>query len=196
MQRRTAIYRRLGSTSEELPLDLHQKIETTGGCVVGTFYDQDAADRGKRRDSGWTSLLAILDQVDQIATSSAGDLPGKTVSDLLRLLGTLRDHGVGLLLLAEGLDTANGSAFTVLEIIEAFRRAKWSQAIRRGQAKAAAAGKVIGRPEVPSRIRERIQAAVAAGSGIRPTARRFAVAPASVINICRAAMAVPDREAA
>ena len=103
--------------------------------------------RRKHRNSGWKSLIACVHGVDQIALASAGDVPGKTVKDLLRLLGTLRDHGVGLFLVAENIDTASGSALTVLEIVEAFRRAKLSRAIRDGQAKARAAGKAFGRPE-------------------------------------------------
>jgi DNA invertase Pin-like site-specific DNA recombinase len=190
--RRTVIYTR---TSEELEQDLRRKVEALGGIVVAASADHVAEDRHKRRNSGWRSMLANLDGVDQIAMASAGDLPGKTVKDLLRLLATLRDHGVGLLLMDEGIDTGNGSAFTVLDIVEAFRRAKLSQAIRRGQAKALAAGKIIGRPEVPSSIRHRIQAAIASGGGIWPTARRYGVSPASVINI-RRSMAQSMAEAA
>ena len=102
---------------------------------------------------------------------------------------------VGLLLLAENIDTSNGSALTVLEIIEVFRRAKLSQAIKGGQAKALVVGKTIGRPKVAASLRRRVEAALAAGDGIRPTARRFGVAPATVVNIHRI-MAQPVAEAA
>jgi DNA invertase Pin-like site-specific DNA recombinase len=162
--------------------------------VVGVFADKDVPGcRGRK--SGWNCLLAGLDGLDQIAMASAGDIPAKTVKDLLRLLETLRDHGVGLRLVAENIDTEHGSTLTVLEIIEAFRRAKLSRNIREGQAKARAAGKVIGRPEVPAIIRHRIQASVTSGGGVRPTARRFNVSPATVINI-RRSMAQISAEAA
>jgi hypothetical protein len=52
-----------------------------------------------------------------------------------------------------------------------------------------AAGKRIGRPIVPGWVRERIQAALADGGGIRSTARTYNVSPASVINIRRTMMA-------
>jgi hypothetical protein len=48
------------------------------------------------------------------------------------------------------------------------------------------AGKGIGRPIVPHCVRDRILAALAEGGGVRTTARRFNVSPASVINIRRA----------
>jgi DNA invertase Pin-like site-specific DNA recombinase len=107
----------------------------------------------------------------------------------------LRDHGVGLFLVTEGIDTGNGTAFTLLEIVEAYRRAKLSQAIRAGQTRALAAGKRVGRPLVSVSLRRHILAALAAGSGIRPTARRFKVSPGSVINI-RRTMALVHAEAA
>ena len=71
----------------------------------------------------------------------------------------------------------------LLDLVASYRRAKLSQAIRAGQQKAVAAGKKIGRPEVPAGVRARIQAALADGGGIRPVARRFGVSPSSVLNI-------------
>jgi DNA invertase Pin-like site-specific DNA recombinase len=46
-----------------------------------------------------------------------------------------------------------------------------------------AAGKRIGRPQVPPQIRDRVRANLADGHGIRSTARKFKISPASVINI-------------
>jgi DNA invertase Pin-like site-specific DNA recombinase len=196
MQNRTAVYIRSARTSEELENDLRRHVEARGDVVVGVFSDHDDVDRRRHRSEGWKALLASLHGVDQIALASAGDIPGRTIKDLLAVLGRLKDHGVGLLLLTENIDTGNGSAFTVLEIIEAFRRAKLSQAIRDGQAKARAAGKTIGRPEVPAHVRCRIEAALGEGSGIRPTARKFGVSPASVSALKRSMAGSPGRLAA
>ena len=70
-------------------------------------------------------------------------------------------------------------------MIAAYRRARLSEAIRGGQAKAVAAGKRIGRPIVPAGVEDRTQKALADGRGIRLTVRQFNVSPASVINIRR-----------
>jgi DNA invertase Pin-like site-specific DNA recombinase len=94
----------------------------------------------------------------------------------------LRDHGVGLYVHSEQIDTAS-SGFALLDLIRAYRRAKLSQAIRNGQAKALLAGKRVGRPTVPRDIVTRIQAALTEGGGIRPTDRVYVVSPASLINI-------------
>lgn len=171
-------------TSSELIGRLRQAVADRGDEVVGTFSDHCAEGGRRPSQSGWKALLANLDGVDEVVVASAADLPGRRVNDLLRLLETLRSHGVGLFLLSEGIDTTSGSA-AVLDLISAYRAAKLSQAIRRGQERARAAGKVIGRPAIPQAILISIRACLQRGCGVRATARRFNVSPASVVNVRR-----------
>jgi DNA invertase Pin-like site-specific DNA recombinase len=171
-------------TSAEFLDSLTRAVEIRGGLVVGTFADHGTGQR-RNHNTRWKTLIANLAVIDQVAVMSAADLPVHTVKELLRLLGTLRDHGVGLFLFTEGIDTNRGTPFALLDVIDEFRRTKLSRAIRAGQAKALAAGKTIGRPRVPPAIRDRIWACVAAGRGIRPTANKYGVAPGTVINVCR-----------
>jgi hypothetical protein len=166
--RRVAIYvRQIGTEPEPIQF-LGRTVERHGDTVVATYADDDRL-TGRGKYAEWQNLLARLETVDQIALPNAGDIPGKTVNDLLKILGILRDHGVGLYLRTEGTDTASTN-FALLDLIGAYRRAKLSQAIRNGQAKAVAAGKRIGRPTVPHGIVSRIQAAFAPASRgtIRP----------------------------
>jgi DNA invertase Pin-like site-specific DNA recombinase len=183
MTPRVVIYARQSGTQTGPLADLRQAVEGRGAIVVATYID-DGNLTGRGKYAGWRTLIAHLDAVDQIAIPGAGDIPGKAVPDLLRTLGILRDHGVGLYVHHEGIDTASTN-FALLDIITAYREAKLSQAIRNGQAKALAAGKRIGRPVVPRRVKDRIRAALAQGGGVRSTARQFNVSPASVINIRR-----------
>jgi hypothetical protein len=185
---RVAIYRRTVGTSAELPHTLRRTVEDRGAVVVAT-YEDDAQITGRGKYAGWRTLIAHLDTVDQIVVSNAGDIPGKTVPDLLKVLGVLRDYCVGLYLRDEQIDTGS-TGFALLDLITAYRKAKLSQAIRNGQVKAVVAGKRIGRPIVPGRVRDRIRAGLANGGGVRPTARLFKVSPASVINIRRTIAAV------
>jgi DNA invertase Pin-like site-specific DNA recombinase len=101
---------------------------------------------------------------------------------LLNLLSFLQNHNVRIKL--HHLDTGLATG-EVLDLIEAFRRGKLSQAIRAGQARAVAAGKRVGRPKIPTGITIQIKAVLANGGGIRPTARKFRVSPAMVANIRR-----------
>jgi DNA invertase Pin-like site-specific DNA recombinase len=196
---RAAIYvrRPAGNFGTEVDpcCDLRQAVEDRGGVVVATYIDEDGA-TVRTRNARWKTLLANLTGIDQVVVSSAGDLPGKSVRDLLKILAMLRDHGVGLYIHRDDIDTGAGSAFTLLDIVEAHRRARLSRAIRIGQARCVAAGKVIGRPRIRPSIVTRIQTYLAEGVGIRSTARRFKVSPGTVINISRSGAAGLDKQAA
>ena len=184
MQNRVLIYlprqSSLMGTPAESRDSMRRAVEARGDLVV-----EMVAGTRPKHNSWLRAIIAHLGAVDQVAVMSAADLPARTVKELLRLLGILRDHGVGLIVTAEGIDTSSGFPFTLLDVIEEFRRTKLSRAIRVGQAKALAAGKTIGRPKVPASVRHLICTSVAAGRGIRPTANKFRVAPGTVINICR-----------
>jgi DNA invertase Pin-like site-specific DNA recombinase len=196
---RAAIYYRKTpghqSTDVDLARHIQQAVEDRGGVVVATYFDDDSA-TVRTRNAQWKALLANLDAIDQVIVATAADLPGKTVRDLLKVLGTLRDHGVGLYIRHDDIDTRVGSAFTLLDIVEAHRRARLSQAIRIGQARCVAAGKIIGRPAIRPSVRNQIQAYLAEGAGLRSTARRFKVSPASVVNIRRSGTAGLNQQAA
>jgi Resolvase, N terminal domain len=177
------IYTRQTGTQPELIQALRQTVQDRGGNVIAIHTD-DTAITGRGKYAGWRAIVARLDVVDQVVLATAGDIPGKSLPDLLKILDLLRERAVSLYLHSEGIDT-DSSSFALLDIIHAFRDAKLSQAIRIGQMKARAAGKTIGRPIVPLRVQDRIRSALTDGAGIRPTARRFGVSPASVINIRR-----------
>jgi DNA invertase Pin-like site-specific DNA recombinase len=191
----TAIYFRSSQNRPEIHPQLHGELrplmEAAGDTVVATFVDDDQI-MGRGRYARWRELLACLDRLDRVVVRSAGDLPGKTIADLLRLLANLRDHNVSLCLHREGYDTSQSAAFAILDIIDSYRNAKLSQAIRRGQARATLAGRLTGRPRVNHSVVARIQAALREGAGIRTTARKFGVSPATVINI-RSAAATPEK---
>ena len=196
MTRRTIIYVSGYSPRQESTAEaLRRAVEDRGDVVAGTFIEHVAPSSRQGRQAGWKCLLANLDGVDQIAVASAGDLPGKSVKDLLNVLGRLRDHGVDLLLVAESIDTGFCSAFDLLDLVASYRRAKLSQAIRAGQARAVAAGKKIGRPMVPAGVRTRIQVALHNGAGIRPTARQFGVSKGTVQNLLAAMVSVEAESA-
>jgi DNA invertase Pin-like site-specific DNA recombinase len=181
MSKRTAIYLRAIGTLDELSSDLRRIVEDRGDIVVATFVDNRLIE-GKGKNVAWRRLLADLSQIDQIVLADVGDLPGKTVKDLLGILAALTDQSVSVLVPGPGIDTSTGPA-AILALVAAYRRAKLSQAIKRGQDRARATGKRIGRPSIPAGVRRRILAALAEGGGVRPTGRKFNVSPASVMTI-------------
>jgi hypothetical protein len=74
-------------------------VEGRGDLVVRVIPGQGTATH-RRQNADPKGVIAHLDGVDQVAVMPLADLPARTVKDLLRLLGTLRDQGVGLLLTA------------------------------------------------------------------------------------------------
>jgi DNA invertase Pin-like site-specific DNA recombinase len=176
---RTIIYYRSGHNGTQVEL-LCKSIESRGDTVVGVVAD-DPAIVGRGKYAGWRAVVSELAQIDQIVVNTAGDLPGKTVTNLLTILTTLCDHGVSLVSSQDGIDTGSGSA-AILDLIAAYRSAKRSEAIRAGQARARAVGKRLGRPAIPDSVRRRIMDDLARGAGIRPTARKFKISPACVVN--------------
>jgi DNA invertase Pin-like site-specific DNA recombinase len=198
MNQRVIIYSRSvpqnTRTKADILADLRQAVESRGDMVVAMFAD-DGQITGRGKYAGWRGLLATLDEVDQVVAADAGDLPGRTVQDLLKVLGTFRDHDVSLYLHREGIDTSS-SSFATLEIAEAYRRAKLSAAIREGQLEARAAGRRIGRPPIPPGVLRRIRASLDEGLGIRATSRKLNVSAASVMTVARSMNTVAGAEEA
>jgi DNA invertase Pin-like site-specific DNA recombinase len=187
---RFATYRRNhlepSATEPDLDRRLRDAVAKAGGALTATFAD-DHRLSGRGKYAGWRALLGRLDDVDTLLVVSAGHLPGRITPDLLRVLEILRSHNVSLRLLREEIDTGHCSALALLDLLAAYRAAKRSQAIRTGQARARQAGKMIGRPRIDRRVAAQVEAALRAGDGIRPTARKYGVAPSSVVNLGRAA---------
>lgn len=194
MNRRTAIYYRQyqssTGTEQELRDHLTQTVEDRGDVLAGTYID-DGHLTGKGKYSGWRALLNDLGTIDQIVLADPGDLPGRTVGDLLNILAILTTHGVAMVLPDQAIDTSTGPA-AILDLIRSYRRAKLSQAIKAGQTRTT---KRIGRPPIPEGVRRRIAVDLAEGAGTRPTARKFGISAASVANI-RQTMMAPLGEAA
>jgi DNA invertase Pin-like site-specific DNA recombinase len=195
MQKRIFIYSRLPlqqiGTKAEVLHDLQRAAEDRGDTVTGTFVDDDRI-VGRGKYAGWNALVRKLDEADQVIVGGAGDLPGRNVADLLKLLGLFRDHSVTLYFYREGIDTGS-TGFALLKIVEAYHRAKLSAAIKAGQA---ASGKRIGRPPIPPGVLSRIRASLKEGLGIRPTARKLNVSAASVTTVARSMRAAAGAEEA
>jgi DNA invertase Pin-like site-specific DNA recombinase len=173
---------------------LRKSVENRGHTVIASFAD-DSSIFGKGKNAGWRALVARLDEADQVVVGTVGDLPGKTVADLFKILDLFRDHAVSLRLDYEGIDTEDGAA-AILDLVAAYRATKLSRAIRDGQAKALARGRKTGRPPIPPNVRGRVLAAIAEGLGVRASARIFNVSPGSVVNLSRSLAKRPETLAA
>jgi DNA invertase Pin-like site-specific DNA recombinase len=127
--------------------------------------DRLLADSGQRFDVLLVSDLSCL---------------GRNLSDLVRALAHLKHRGVEVLAVTQS-DAAPARADAAS--LDAARRRYRAEAAAEGRRQARAKGIRFGRPPVsPDRI-ARVQASLAAGYGIRPTARLAGVSPATVMRI-------------
>jgi DNA invertase Pin-like site-specific DNA recombinase len=127
--------------------------------------DRLLADSGQRFDVLLLSDLSCL---------------GRNLGDLVGALAHLRHRGVEVLAVSQP-DAAPAPADATS--LDAARRRYRAEAAAEGRRQARAKGIRFGRPPVPPDRIARVQASLAAGHGIRPTARQVGVSPATVLRL-------------
>ena len=115
---------------------------------------------------------------------------GRSLSDLIGLLGELRSRDIDLYLHQQALDTSTPSGrmlFGMLGVFSEFERAMIRDRVMAGLDRARAAGKRLGRPRTTPYQIGRIRAGLDEGRGVRETARLLKVSPAKVSQVRRMA---------
>ena len=123
---------------------------------------------------------------------------GRSLPDLLSLLGELQARGVDFYLYQQALDTATPAGrmlFGMLGVFGEFERAMIRDRVLAGLHRARSSGKRLGRPPTSPFKVGRIRAALAEGRGVRETARLLKVSAAKVSEV-RRSMAAPVDAAA
>jgi DNA invertase Pin-like site-specific DNA recombinase len=113
---------------------------------------------------------------------------GRSLSDLVGLLGELQARGIDLYLHQQALDTSTPSGralFGMLGVFSEFERAMIRDRVMAGLCRARQAGKHLGRPRTTPYTIRRIRAALDEGRGVRETARMLKVSPAKVSEVRR-----------
>jgi DNA invertase Pin-like site-specific DNA recombinase len=126
-----------------------------------------------------------------VATWSVDRL-GRSLQDLIGFLGEVHGAGVELYLDRQGVDTstpAGKALFQMLGVFAEFERSIVQERIRAGIAKARAqgtkSGRAFGRPRLAANKQADVRALLAAGNGIRKTARLVGVGNETVSRIKR-----------
>lgn len=196
---RVAIYARVsterGQTVENQLRQLRAVGERVGWDIVGVHVDQGISGaKGRDERPGFDALLrgVARREFDLIAAWSVDRL-GRSLPDLVGFLGEIRSRGIDIYLHQQGLDTSTPSGrmlFQMLGVFAEFERSMIRERVRAGIERARAAGVRMGRPAVsPERV-EKIREALRSGAGVRETARKQKVSPATVSRI-RRSTAVP-----
>jgi DNA invertase Pin-like site-specific DNA recombinase len=113
---------------------------------------------------------------------------GRSLSDLISLLGELRSRDIDLYLHQQALDTSTPSGralFGMLSVFSEFERAIIRDRVMAGLDRAKSSGKRLGRPPTTPFQVQRIRTALGEGRGVRETARLLKVSGAKVSAIRR-----------
>jgi DNA invertase Pin-like site-specific DNA recombinase len=192
MTTRTAIYAR---TSPDCPLSLEEQIERLrtvaaerGWTIISVFSDRPTTVRkGQDRRPGELALIeAIRSRSTERILLWSIDRIGKSLVELVGFLEVCRRSDVLLWVDEQKLDTAtsNGlSLFDLSTMMASHLRQSRRDRILRGQAAARSLSIRFGRPPIAKPKVEKAKQFLAAGKGLRESARLAGISPASVSRI-------------
>ncbi len=191
--KRTAFYLRVstsdGQTTENQLLHLHEVARRLDWSVVAIFRDEGVSGaKGRDRRPGLDALMKAVSrrEIDLVAAWSVDRL-GRSLPDLVGLLGELQARGVDLFLHQQALDTSTPSGrmlFQMLGVFAEFERSMIRSRVIAGLNRVRGT-KRLGRPPMQAEKVDAIRALLMSGTGIRETARRTGAGTASVQRVKR-----------
>lgn len=187
--KRVAFYVRVstadGQSTENQIRALHDVAARSGWNVVAIFCDDGVSGaKGRDRRPGLDALLKAVTrrEVDLVA-AWAVDRLGRSLPDLVALLGELQARGVDLFLHQQALDTSTPTGrmmFQMLGVFAEFERSLIRSRVLAGLERTRAKGTRLGRPPLEADKAAAIRSLLASGVGIRETARRTGVGASTV----------------
>lgn len=199
MTKRVAFYVRVstadGQTSENQLRQLQEVAGRSGWTVVSIFSDDGVSgSKGRDQRPGLDALMkgVARRKFDLVAAWSVDRL-GRSLPDLVGLLGDLQAHGVDLFLHQQALDTSSPSGRMLFQMLAVFAEFERAMIVARVRAGLQRTTKRLGRPPMEIAKVEAIRALLLAGTGIRETARRTGAGNATVQRIRASMQAKPDQ---
>jgi DNA invertase Pin-like site-specific DNA recombinase len=179
--RRAALYVRVstadrGQTIENQLKPLQEAAGRLGWSIVAVFKDEGISGaKSRQQRPGLNALLkgVARREFDLVAAWSVCRL-GRSLPDLIGLLGEMQTREIDLYLHQQALDTSTPSGrmlFAFLGVFSEFERSMIRDRVLAGLDRARSSGKCLGRPPTASLKVGRIRAALDEGRGVRETAR-------------------------
>jgi DNA invertase Pin-like site-specific DNA recombinase len=152
--RRAAIYVRVSTTSqttENQLRELRQVAERHGWTVAVEFADNGiSGTKGRDQRPGLDAMMqAVARREIDVVMAWSVDRLGRSLQNLVEFLAELHGKRVDLYLHQQGIDTstpAGKALFQMMGVFAEFERAMIRERVNSGLARAAAAGKRLGRP--------------------------------------------------
>jgi DNA invertase Pin-like site-specific DNA recombinase len=194
MGRRVALYLRV-STLEQTTNNQRRELKAVAARhkwdVVGVFEDSGISGaKGRDQRPGLDAMMKMVTrrEVDMVAAWSVDRL-GRSLTDLLGLLGDLHTKDVDLFLHQQGLDTSTPSGramFQMMGVFAEFERAMIRERVLAGIARAREQGTQLGRRRLEDTDAKKVAAIRSArkkGVGIRRIARDLGVGVGTVLRL-------------
>jgi DNA invertase Pin-like site-specific DNA recombinase len=164
-----------------------EAVAKRSGWKVIKIYEDAGISGAKGRDQrpGLDAMMKAVNakEFDMIASV---DRLGRSLTDLLSILQSLHEKGVGLFLHQQGLDTsttAGKAMFQMLGVFAEFERGIIRERVNVGLARAKAKGTKLGRRRVKASVEARILELRANGDGILKIGRTLGVGTSVVQRV-------------
>jgi DNA invertase Pin-like site-specific DNA recombinase len=158
--------------------------------LVAVFTDAGiSGSKAREKRPGYDHLCRGIArrEFDQVAAWSVDRL-GRSLQELVALLGELHAKGVDLYLHQQGLDTstpAGKAMFQMLGVFAEFERALIVERVKAGLSRARSQGKRLGRRPLNADVVELIREKLATGRGILRVAKELGVGTGTVHRVKR-----------
>src|SRR5258707_13685252 len=164
--KRVAIYLRVSTSKQDTENQLRElsAVADRSGWEIWKVYEDAGISGAKGRDKrpGLEAMMKAVNarEFDLVASWSVDRL-GRSLTDLLNILQTLHEKGIGLFLHQQGLDTSTTACkamFQMLGVFAEFERGIIRERVNAGLARARAAGIKLGRRRVKASVEAQIVA--------------------------------------
>ena len=192
--RRVAIYSRVSTASqntENQVRELRQVAERHGWQVAAEFTDDGISGaKGREERPGLDAMLQAVArrEIDMVMAWSVDRL-GRSLQNLVVLLGELHGKRVDLYLHQQGIDTstpAGKALFQMMGVFAEFERAMIRERVNAGLARAKAEGKTLGRPRNDDpKVLTKIRTLRKQKVGILKIAKQLGIGTSTVQRIVR-----------
>ena len=189
--KRVAIYLRVSTSRQDTNnqrRELEAVAERSGWQVVKVYEDAGISGaKGRDKRPGLDAMMKAVNarEFDMVASWSVDRL-GRSLTDLLSILQSLHEKGIGLFLHQQGLDTsttAGKAMFQMLGVFAEFERGIIRERVNAGLARAKAKGTKLGRRRIKASVEARILELRANGDGILKIGRTLGVGTSVVQRV-------------
>jgi len=165
--------------------DLQRDALLDAGVLPDNLYEDRISGKTKDRP-GLDALISVLKSGDELLVWKLDRL-GRSVRNLLEVAETLKERGVSIRSLQDGIDTRGpfgGFLLTILGAVAELERETISERVTAGMSVAKRQGRHVGRkPKLSSLARADVLDSVRAGVSVSELSRRYRVARSTIYDI-------------